>query len=673
MERFSFSFLFFIIHLLFLITPHSARSQNDDSKPLLALKSSIDIHNKLPWLQQVNDDVCTWVGVKDCFQGRVRKLVLEYFNLTGKLDSEILNRLDQLRVLSFKGNSLSGQIPNLSNLVNLKSIYLNDNDFSGEFPVSVSLLHRVKVIVLSGNKISGKIPVSLLKLSRLYVLYLQDNLFTGSIPSFDQTGLKYLNVSNNRLSGEIPVTTALIRFNASSFSGNLELCGEQIHRECKNSTLLSPPPLGVGPVGGNTKTTSSKSNRTKLVKIIGGSVGGFVLLLICLILLVWVICKNRRKRVGASGARRNNKGNADVAATEGENPGEGEGRGSNYEAKQGSFAWENEGIGKLVFCGAGDREMGYSLEDLLKASAETLGRGIMGSTYKAVMESGFIVTVKRLKDARYPGLEEFRAHIDLLGKLRHPNLVPLRAYFQAKEERLLVYDYFPNGSLFSLIHGSKTSNGGKPLHWTSCLKIAEDLATGILYIHQNPGMTHGNLKSSNVLLGSDFESCLTDYGLNVFLNPDTMDEPSATSFFYRAPECRSFQRPQTQSADVYSFGVLLLELLTGKTPYQDLVQAHGSDIPRWVRSVREEETESGDDPASSGNESSEEKLQALLNIAMACVSVSPENRPTMREVLKMIRDARGETHVSSNNSSDHSPGRWSDTVQSLPRDEHLSI
>ncbi|KAI5388071.1 inactive leucine-rich repeat receptor-like serine/threonine-protein kinase At1g60630 [Lathyrus oleraceus] len=673
MERFSFSFLFFIIYLLFLFTPQLARSQNDDSQPLLALKSSIDIHNKLPWLQQVNDDVCTWVGVKDCYQGRVRKLVLEYFNLTGKLDSQILNRLDQLRVLSFKGNSLSGQIPNLSNLVNLKSIYLNDNDFSGEFPVSVSLLHRVKVIVLSGNKISGEIPVSLLKLSRLYVLYLQDNLFTGSVPSFDQTGLKYLNVSNNRLSGRIPVTATLIRFNASSFSGNIELCGEQIHRECKNRTLLAPPPFGVGPVGGNAKTTSSRSNRKKLIKIIGGSVGAFVLLLICLILLVWVICKNRRKRVGSSGARRNNKGNADVAAAEGENPGEGEGRGSNYEAKQGGFAWENEGIGKLVFCGAGDREMGYSLEDLLKASAETLGRGIMGSTYKAVMESGFIVTVKRLKDARYPGLEEFRAHIDLLGKLRHPNLVPLRAYFQAKEERLLVYDYFPNGSLFSLIHGSKTSNGGKPLHWTSCLKIAEDLATGILYIHQNPGMTHGNLKSSNVLLGSDFESCLTDYGLNVFLNPDTMDEPSATSFFYRAPECRSFQRPQTQSADVYSFGVLLLELLTGKTPYQDLVQAHGSDIPRWVRSVREEETESGDDPASSGNESSEEKLQALLNIAMACVSVSPENRPTMREVLKMIRDARGETHVSSNNSSDHSPGRWSDTVQSLPRDEHLSI
>ncbi|CAK9152317.1 unnamed protein product [Ilex paraguariensis] len=217
---------------------------------------------------------------------------------------------------------------------------------------------------------------------------------------------------------------------------------------------------------------------------------------------------------------------------------------------------------------------------------------------------------------------------------------------------------------------TRASGGGKPLHWTSCLKIAEDLATGLLYIHQNPGLTHGNLKSSNVLLGSDFESCLTDYGLTSFRNPEH-EESSASSLFYRAPECRDVRKPITQQADVYSFGVLLLELLTGKTPFQDLVQEHGSDIPQWVRSVREEETESGDDPASS-NEVSEEKLGALLNIAMACVSLAPENRPVMREVLRMVREARAEAQVSSN-SSDHSPGRWSDTVQSLPRDEHLSI
>jgi hypothetical protein len=120
------------------------------------------------------------------------------------------------------------------------------------------------------------------------------------------------------------------------------------------------------------------------------------------------------------------------------------------------FSWEREGIGKLVFCGGGAEEMSYSLEELLRASAETLGRGEAGSTYKAVMETGFIVTVKRMRcgdAAAGVGAAEFGRRAEELGRVRHPNVVALRAYFQAKEERLLVYDYYPNGSLFSLIHG----------------------------------------------------------------------------------------------------------------------------------------------------------------------------------------------------------------------------
>ncbi|XP_009341051.2 inactive leucine-rich repeat receptor-like serine/threonine-protein kinase At1g60630 [Pyrus x bretschneideri] len=659
---------FLLLPLLFWVFLGSAKA--GDADVLLTLKSTIDPQNALPWRQGSN--VCEWEGVKECLRGRVTKLVLEYSNLTGVLDPKILNRLDQLRVLSFKGNSLSGQIPDLSGLLNLKSLFLNDNNFTGVFPSSISDLHRLKVVVLAGNKISGEIPMSLLRLRRLYVLYLQDNRFTGPIPPLNQTSLRFLNVSNNQLSGEIPVTPPLILFNASSFLGNVGVCGVQIDKPC-GGIIGFPPSISPTSQPGS----KSKSKRGKLIKIIAGSVGGFMVVVICLVVL-WMVC--RRSRSGGWEVSRSKGGVVGGAEPTTGRGGGGSGEGpagppsgsdGNNGGKQGGFSWEGEGLGSLVFCGAGDQQMSYSLEDLLKASAETLGRGTLGSTYKAVMESGFIVTVKRLKDARYPRMEEFRRHVDLLGKLRHPHLVPLRAYFQAKEERLLVYDYFPNGSLFSLIHGSRTSGGGKPLHWTSCLKIAEDLASGVVYIHQNPGLTHGNLKSSNVLLGSDFESCLTDYGLTLFGDPNSLEEPSATTLFYRAPECRDIRKPSTQPADVYSFGVLLLELLTGKTPFQDLVQEHGSDIPSWVRSVREEETESGDDPVS-GNEVSEEKLQALLNIAMACVSLSPENRPAMRDVLRMIRDARAEGQVSSN-SSDHSPGRWSDTVQSLPREEHLSI
>ncbi|CAL5354394.1 unnamed protein product [Camellia sinensis] len=657
--------------VLLLVLVSGVRS--GDFESLLSLRSSIDPSNSLQW---PGSDVCSWEGIKECMNGRVTKLVLEHLNLSGILDEKSLNRLDQIRVLSFKGNSINGQIPDLSGLHNLKSLFLNDNNFSGDFPASVTLLHRLKTIVLSGNLISGDIPFSLLNLRRLYVLYLENNLFSGQIPPFNQSSLRFFNVSNNNLSGEIPITPALIRFNISSFSGNnINLCGEQIHISCNNSShgLLAPGP--------STSPAPPRSNhhrrRKKIIAIIAASVSG--LFIVLLVLCSVFFCLVSRKRRENRGENRGGKiavvgdgGGGEVAVVEGEGSGGGGG-----DRKQG-FSWEGEGLGSLVFCGGGgEEEMSYSLEDLLKASAETLGRGTMGSTYKAVMETGFIVTVKRLKDAKYPRPEELRRHMEVLGRLRHPNIVPIRAYFQAKEERLLVYDYFPNGSLFSLIHGlivypgSRPSGGGKPLHWTSCLKIAEDLATGLLYIHQNPSLTHGNLKSSNVLLGSDFESCLTDYGLTAFKNPNTLEESSASSLFYRAPECRDPRKPPTQQADVYSFGVLLLELLTGKTPFQDLVQEHGSDIVRWVRSVREEETESGDDPASS-NEASEEKLWVLLNIAMACVSLAPEHRPAMREVLRMIRATRAEAQVSSN-SSDHSPGRWSDTVQSLPREEHLSI
>ncbi|KAI5580084.1 hypothetical protein BDE02_08G132000 [Populus trichocarpa] len=647
----------FLLSLLYLcVVSLLSPVRSGDAEALLTLKSAIDPLNSLSWQQGIN--VCKWQGVKECKNGRVTKLVVEYQNLSGTLDAKILNQLDQLRVLSFKGNSLSGQIPSLSGLVNLKSLFLQTNNFSSDFPDSITGLHRLKVIVLAQNQISGPIPASLLKLSRLYVLYLEDNKFTGAIPPLNQTSLRFFNVSNNQLSGQIPVTSSLIRFNTSSFIGNLNLCGEQIQNPCNNLNL-GPSPSPTSP------TSKPSSNHSKIIKIVAGSVGGFMFVIICLLLARCFCFEDGPKKEGSSvvgvvGAERG-----------GEALGGGGGMDGNSGGRQGGVLWEGEGLGSLVFLGAGDQKMCYSLEDLLKASAETLGRGTIGSTYKAVMESGFIVTVKRLKDSRYPRLEDFRRHMELLGRLRHPILVPLRAYFQAKEERLLVYDYFPNGSLFSLLHGTRTSGGGKPLHWTSCLKIAEDLATGLLYIHQNPGSTHGNLKSSNVLLGPEFESCLTDYGLTTFRNPDSLEEPSATSLFYRAPEIRDVRKPPTQPADVYSFGVLLLELLTGKTPFQDLVQEHGPDIPRWVRSVREEETESGDDPAS-GNEAGEEKLQALVSIAMACVSLTPENRPSMRDVLKMIRDARAEAQLSSN-SSDYSPGRWSDTVQSLPREEHLTI
>ncbi|KAJ0925609.1 putative protein kinase RLK-Pelle-LRR-III family [Helianthus annuus] len=123
--------------------------------------------------------------------------------------------------------------------------------------------------------------------------------------------------------------------------------------------------------------------------------------------------------------------------------------------------------------------------------------------------------------------EVFARRMEVLGGVRHPNVVVLRAYFQTEEEKLLVYDYQPNGSLFSLVHGSKSTTA-KPLHWTSCLKIAEDVAQGLWYLHETCNLVHGNLKSSNILLGSDFEARLSDYCLSALFHhvPDSNNHGS---------------------------------------------------------------------------------------------------------------------------------------------------
>ncbi|ONK60402.1 uncharacterized protein A4U43_C08F18050 [Asparagus officinalis] len=278
--------------------------------------------------------------------------------------------------------------------------------------------------------------------------------------------------------------------------------------------------------------------------------------------------------------------------------------------------------GSLVFC-AGEAQV-YSLEQLMRASAEMLGRGSVGSTYKAVLDNRLIVSVKRLDATKMGvmGREGFERHMEEVGRLRHPNLVPLRAYFQAKEERLLVYDYQPNGSLYSLIHGSR-SNRAKPLHWTSCLKIAEDVAQGLAYIHQASRLVHGNLKSSNILLGSDFEACLTDNCL-LFLIESSTDTDNTS---YRAPETKKMNRSLTTKSDIYAYGVLLLELLTGKPPVQHSTLV-SIDLAAWVRSARDDEG------------SDDERVMMVVEIAEACVRTSPESRPTTYQVLKMIQEVK---------------------------------
>lgn len=181
------------------------------------------------------------------------------------------------------------------------------------------------------------------------------------------------------------------------------------------------------------------------------------------------------------------------------------------------------------------------------------------------------------------------------------------------------------------------STRAKPLHWTSCLKIAEDVAQGLSYIHQAWRLVHGNLKSSNVLLGSDFEACVTDYCLSVLATNPPPWEENPDSAAYKAPETGHSNHPQTPKSDVYAYGILLVELLTGRPPSQHLVSAPPSDMMEWARSMREE---SDPDVGSEDSENSSNKMGMLLEVAIACSSASPEQRPTMWQVLKQLQEIK---------------------------------
>ncbi|XP_059623917.1 probable inactive receptor kinase At5g67200 [Cornus florida] len=637
-----FSLLLFILSLLAAISAAQSPSSTansllpSDAVALLSFKSKADLDHKLLYTLNERFDYCQWVGVK-CVQGRVVRFAVSGLGLRGEVAPNTLSRLDQLRVLTLQNNSLAGAIPDLAGLANLKTLFLDQNSFSGTFPRSVLSLHRLRTLDLSHNNLTGSIPTELTLLDRLNYLRLDWNRFNGSIPPLNQSALAVFNVSVNNLTGPIPVTPTLSRFDTSSFSWNPSLCGEIIDKACGSSTspffnsssaaaAASPPTPLIQNAQGVVISPPSPKKHKRIGVIILLVIA--ILILIAAVLCCFVLIKKRRHQMSSSKSTMSSPENANTDATNNNTliivENEPEVKEKTTQIQIQSVQQHREKSGTLVFC-SGEAEM-YTLEQLMRASAELLGRGTMGTTYKAVMDSRLIVSVKRVdagKTAITTG-EMFERHMELVGGLRHPNLVPVRAYFQAKQERLIIYDYQPNGSLFNLIHGSRSTRA-KPLHWTSCLKIAEDVAQGLAYIHQASKLVHGNLKSSNVLLGADFEACLTDYCISVLADSSLIDDPDSAG--YKAPEIRKSGRRTTAKSDVYAFGILLLELLTGKPPSQHPFLVP-SDMPNWVRAMREDDI--GED----------EQLVMLVEVAGICSLTSHEQRPTMWQVLKMIQEMK---------------------------------
>nr|CAB3484768.1 unnamed protein product [Digitaria exilis] len=583
---------------------------------------------------------CSWTGVV-CTAGRVTEIHLPGDGLRGALPAGALGGLTKLAVLSLRYNALSGTLPpDLASCAELRVLNLQSNLLSGELPAKVlSALPALTQLNLAGNRFSGRIPPGIARNGRLQQLYLDGNRLTGELPDVGTPSLALLNVSFNNLSGEVP--KSLSRMPATSFLGMPSLCGKPLP-PCSSEPPSSQPPA----LSPESPAVSSDSRGHHHHHLAGGAIAGIVIgcafgfLLIAAVLLL--VCGAVRRE-----PRRTYRSHDAVAAElalhskeamspNGYTPRVSDARPPLHSVPPAAAV----GKKKLFFFGRIPRP--YDLEDLLRASAEVLGKGTYGTTYKAAIESGPVMAVKRLKETSLPE-REFRDKVAAIGGIDHPNVVPLQAYYFSKDEKLMVYEFVAMGSLSSMLHGNRGS-GRSPLNWESRRRIALASARGIEYIHATGSMvTHGNIKSSNVLLSRSVDARVADHGLAHLVGPS----PASTRVAgYRAPEAVADPRrgASSQKADVYSFGVLLLELLTGKAPAHAALRGEeegggGVDLPRWARSVvREEWTSEVFDAELLRHPGAEEEMVEMLRLAMDCTVTAPDQRPAMPEVVARIEE-----------------------------------
>eukprot|EP00250_Pteridium_aquilinum_P011834 c20338_g2_i1 orf=286-2379(+) len=614
-----------VFMLIFFISASTIEANNatSDRLALLEFKASADASQRLSGWTGESHCSGQWHGVQ-CESGRVIRIVLESLQLRGPINA--LAQLDELRILSLDNNMLNGTLPNFTSWKYIRSLYLSHNQFTGPIPDSISVLSRLWRLDLSDNSLSGKIPASINLLSKLLTLKLQNNRLTGPLPNLNLIHLQDFNVSGNQLTGPIP--SSLSNFSISSFQGNSDMCGVPL-LVCDTSQPTNPDissggenPMVVSSTPSSKPSASAKKGPVKLgtgalVAIVVGDVAVVVLITCFFILYYW-----KKYKQSDAPARAKKKMDPEKLV---------------FNAVNYPLHAEAE-KGKLIFM---DGRKQFELEDLLRASAEMLGKGAFGTAYKAVLEDGSVVAVKRLKDLNAAGRKEFEQQMELIGKLRHPNLVCLRAYYYAREEKLLVYDYLPSGNLYTLLHGNR-GPGRTPLDWTTRVKIALGAARGLAFIHHQckaQKLPHGNIKSSNILLDKNGNACISDFGLVLMASSSVV---SSRLVGYRAPE-HNESKKISQRADVYSFGVLLLEILTGKAPTQSYARDEGVDLPKWVQSVVQEEwTAEVFDLELLRYKNIEEEMVAMLQIAMSCVSQAPEQRPRMSQVVKMIEGIIGE-------------------------------
>ncbi|XP_004292872.1 PREDICTED: probable LRR receptor-like serine/threonine-protein kinase At4g31250-like [Fragaria vesca subsp. vesca] len=576
----------------------SSSAATDEGATLMNFKNSLSDTAGLDNWNVTSRNPCNnsqplWAGVL-CNSGSVYGLQLQSMGLTGLIDIDTLSELPALKTINLMNNGFEGPLPNVKRL-SLISVYLSQNRFSGDIPDDAfsGMSGTLKKVYLANNGFTGKIPSSLVALPKLVELDLGDNQFTGEIPDFQPRNWNTMNLANNRLEGQIPAS--LSNLNPADFEGNKGLCG---------------PPLG-----------KCKSKLKRLLLIIAIVVISVAVLLLALCAREARQARSAQEKVEMKPVGRKTRGVLEAQLPDPV---------ADDEYKKAEKAGELHFLRK-------DREK-FEVQELLRAPAEVLGSGSFGSSYKAGLLSGSMV-VKRFRDMNRVGKDDFYDHMSRLGRLSHPNLLPLVAFYYMKEEKLLVHDFVLNGSLASHLH-AKRAPGQPGLDWPTRLMIIKGVARGLGYLYKEfPGMPvpHGHLKSSNVLLDHNLNPVLAEYALIPVINKEHAHKLMVA---YKSPEFSQTGRT-SKKTDVWSLGILIFEMLTGKFPANYLQQGKraNADLASWVNSVvREEWTGEVFDKEMKGTKNGEGEMLKLLKIGMCCCENSVEGRWDWREAVDKIEE-----------------------------------
>ncbi|XP_031115633.1 leucine-rich repeat receptor-like serine/threonine-protein kinase BAM1 [Ipomoea triloba] len=502
-------------------------------------------------------------------------------NLTGPLPSSIGNFAGVQKLL-LDGNKFSGHIPaEIGKLQQLSKMDFSDNNLSGTIAPEISQCKLLTFVDLSGNQLSGEIPTEITGMKILNYLNLSRNDLSGSIPESmaAMQSLTSVDFSYNNLSGLVPGTGQFSYFNSTSFVGNPDLCGPYLG-PCKN-----------GIVNGSNEShqKGGLSPSLKLILV--------VVLLVCSIVFAVAAIIKARSLKKASDAR----------------------------------AWKLTAFQRLDF----------TCDDILDCLKEDniIGKGGAGIVYKGAMPNGEQVAVKRLPAMSRGSSHDhgFNAEIQTLGRIRHRHIVRLLGFCSNYETNLLVYEYMPNGSLGEVLHGKK----GGHLRWDTRYKIAVEAAKGLCYLHHDcsPLILHRDVKSNNILLDTNFEAHVADFGLAKFLQDSGTSEcmsAIAGSYGYIAPEY-AYTLKVDEKSDVYSFGVVLLELVCGKKPVGEF--GDGVDIVQWVRKMTDGKKEGVLKILDSRLSTVPiHEAMHMFYVAMLCVEEQAVERPKMREVVQMLTE-----------------------------------